>query len=95
MHPIRDVPEITDVEQTVVGRSVVAAQPGAVHAKPHVQFLNGHVVDRHVVSALEKCGIDREKRCQTLRRNAACEKRRVFLCDTDVEITRWVRLGEM
>ena len=75
--------------------SVVAAQSGAVHAKSDIQFLNGHVVNGHVVSALEKCGIDRQKRRQSLRRDPACEKCRVFLRNPDIEITRRMRLREM
>ncbi len=95
MNPIRDVTQITDIEQTVVRRPVVAAQTGAVHAKPDVKFLNGHVVNGHVVGALEKCGIDREKWRQPLRRNATREKRRVFFRDPYVEVARRMRLGEM
>ena len=36
MHPVWDVPQIPDVEQAMMGRAVVAAQAGPVHAKTHV-----------------------------------------------------------
>ena len=95
VHPIRNVPQITDVEQAVMRRSVVTAQSGAVHAEPDVQFLNGHVVNGHVVSALEKCGVDREKRRQSLRRDATGEKRRVFFRNSDIKVARRMRFREM
>ena len=36
MQPIRDVTQIADVEQAVMGRAIVAAQPGPVHAQRDV-----------------------------------------------------------
>jgi hypothetical protein len=87
--------QVTDVEQTMVRRTVVAAQSSAVHAQLHVQVLNGDIVDRHVVGALEKSGINREERLQTLCRQAAGKKRGVFFCDTHIEIATRMRLLKM
>ena len=36
MHPVWDVPEITDIEQTVMSGPIVPTQSGAVHAKRDV-----------------------------------------------------------
>ena len=36
VHPIRDVAQITDIEQSMVCWAVIAAQSGAVHAEPDV-----------------------------------------------------------
>src|SRR5581483_5845760 len=90
-----NVPEISDVEQTVMGWAVIAAQPGAIHAKANVQFLNRHVVDRHVVSALKKGGVNRKERSHPLRRQPAGKQGRMFLRDSDVEITVRMRFLKM
>ena len=40
---------VADIEKTVVGRSVVAAESGAVHAKTHRQILDADVVHADAV----------------------------------------------
>ena len=52
-------------------------------------------MDRHVVRTLEKSGVNREERLQTLCSQAARKKRRVFFGDADIEITARVRLRKM
>src|SRR5438067_10943893 len=86
MHPVWDVPQITNIEQTMVRWSVVAAQSRAIHAKCDIQFLNAHVVNGHVVSALEKCRVNREKRLQSLRRQTTGEERGVFFRNANGEV---------
>ena len=44
------------------------------------------VVNRHVVGALQKGGVNREERFQSLRGQPAGKKRGVFLGDADIEI---------
>src|SRR5438067_5806478 len=91
MHPVWDVPQITNIEQTMVRWSVVAAQSRAIHAKCDIQFLNAHVVNGHVVSALEKCRVNREKRLQSLRRQTTGEERGVFFRNANVEVAVGMR----
>ena len=52
-------------------------------------------MNRHVVGALEKRGINRKERLQTLRRQPAGEKRGVLFGDADVEIAAGMGFGEM
>ena len=95
MDDVRDVAEVADVEETVMRRAVVAAQAAAIHAERDVQILQRDVVDDHVVGALHEGGVDREKRLEALRREAAGEERGVLLGDADVEISVGMRLGKM
>src|SRR6266404_444709 len=95
MDPIRDMTQITDIEQAMVGRAIVATQTGAIHAQTNVEFLNRHVVNRHVVSALEERGVDRQKRFQALRGESTSEERGMFFGDSDIEIPIGMSFGEM
>ena len=52
-------------------------------------------MNRHVVGALEKRGIDRKKRRHPLRRQPAGKKRGVLFGDADVEVAGRMRLGKM
>src|SRR4029077_6162943 len=49
----------------------------------------------HVVGALEKGGVNREKRLKPLRGKAAGKKRGVLLCDADIEVATRMRLLKM
>ena len=69
-----------------MGRAIVAAQPGAIHAKRDVEVLQRDVMNDHVVSALHEGRVDRQKRLQSLRRQTAGEERGVFLRDPDIEV---------
>ena len=71
----------------VVGRAVVSAQAGAIHAERDVQVLQRDVVDDHVVGALHEGRVDRQERLQSLRREPAGEERGVFLGNPDVVVT--------
>ena len=79
--------EVADVEQTVVSRAIVAAEPGAIHTKRDVEVLQRDIVNDHVVGALHKGRVNREERLQSLGRETAGEERRVFFRDSDVEVT--------
>ena len=92
---VRDVPEVADVEKAVVGRAVVAAQSGAVHAEGDIEVLQRHVVDDHVIGALHESRIDGQERLEPLHGEAAGEKRGVFLGDADVEILVGMFRGKM
>ena len=49
------------------------------------------VVDRHVVGALEKSRVNREKRLQSLRRQPTGKERGVFFRDADIEVAVGMR----
>ena len=83
---VRDVAEVADVEEAVVGGAVVAAEAAAVHAEADREVLQRDVMNDHVVGALHEGGVDREERLQPLGGEAAGEERGVFLGDADVEV---------
>ena len=91
---VRDVAQVADVEQAVVRRAVVAAETGAVHAQAHVEVLERHVVNDHVVGALHERRVDRQKRLHPLDGQTAGEKRGVFLGDADIVVFLWMPLLE-
>ena len=83
-----------DVKKPVMGRAVVAGEPGPVHAERHVEVLQGQVVDDHVVGPLHERAVDREKRLHPPHGEAAREDRRVFLGDAHVKKAIRVPLGK-
>ena len=82
----RDVAEESDIEEAVVGRSVIAGEAAAVHAKPNGKPLQCHVMDDHVIGALHEGRVNRKERAEALGGEAAGKKRGVFLGDADIEI---------
>ena len=87
VHDVWHVPEIADIEQTMMRRTIVAAQTSAIHAKRDIQILQRDVVNDHVVGALHERRVNCQKRFQALRRQAAGEKRGMFFGNADIEIT--------
>ncbi len=81
---VRDMPEVADVEEPVMGRAVVAAQASAIHAERDVQVLQRDIVNDHVVGALHEGRVDGEKRLQPLGRETAGKESGVFFSDPDV-----------
>ena len=51
---VRDVAQVADVEEAVVGGAVVAAEAAAVHAERDVEILQRDVMDDHVIGALHE-----------------------------------------
>ena len=82
---VRHIAQERKVEEPVVGRPVVGREAGAVQTEDHRQLLQADVVHDLVVGALEKRGIDRDHRPQSLRREAGGEQRGMFLRDADIE----------
>ena len=78
--------EVGDVEDAVVGRAVVADEPGAVHREDDVQLLQADVVDDLVEGALQEGRVDRADRLGALEREAGGEQDRVLLGDADVVV---------
>src|SRR5438094_10475845 len=54
VHAIRDVPQVTAVEQAMVRRAVVAGYSSAAPRGTHVPSFRGHVLNRSVVAWLAR-----------------------------------------
>ena len=91
---VRQAAQVGDVERAVVGRAVVADEPGAVHAEHDRQALQADVVDDLVVGALQEGRVDRRDRARALEREAGGEQHRLLLGDADVEVALGQRLLE-
>jgi hypothetical protein len=57
--------QITQIELSVMGGSILTDQTAPVHSEDHGNFLKGHIVDDLVERALEKGGIDGHHRFKT------------------------------
>ena len=91
-HDVRQAAQVGDVEGAVVGRTVVADEPGAVHREDDVELLQADVVDDLVVGALQEGRVDRDDRLDALEREPAGEQHRLLLGDADVEVALGHRL---
>ena len=89
-----NVPEIADVEESVVSRAVVTRKAAAVHAKTDREVLQGHVMKDHVIGALHEGRVDREERTESLRGVATGKEGGVLLGNADVEVALWDFLFE-
>ncbi len=69
-----------------MGGAVVAAEATAVHEHAHRQFLDGHVMNDHVIGALHEGGVDRQEGLESLRGETTGKERRMFLRNADVKI---------
>ena len=83
---VRERAEVGDVEDAVVGRSVVADEPGAVHREDDVELLQADVVDDLVEGALQEGRVDRAYRLGALQGQPGGEQDRVLLGDADVVV---------
>ena len=91
-HDVRQAAQVGDVEGAVVGRAVVADEPGAVHREHDVELLQADVVDDLVVGALQEGRVDRDDRLDALEREPGGEQHRLLLGDADVEVALGHRL---
>ena len=82
----RQAAQVGDVEQPVVGRTVVGAQAGAVHAEDHRQVLETDIVMDAVIGPLEEGAVNGHHRMETHGRHAGGKDDRVFFSDADVVI---------
>ena len=92
---VRKAAEVGDVVGAVMGRAVVADQPGAVHREGDVELLQADVVDDLVVGALEEGRVDRADRLRALDRKPRGQQHRVLLGDADVVVLVGDLLGEL
>ena len=58
------------IKAAVVGLPVGSHQARPVHAQDHMELLQGHVVDQHVIASLQKGGVHGKDRQQTPGRHA-------------------------
>ena len=80
----RDRAEIRDVEDTVVGGTVVTDQAATVDRKDHRQLLNCDVVDDWVKRSLKKRRVDRTDRSHSGDGHAAGKDHGMLFSDADV-----------
>ena len=83
-HP-RHGAEIVHVKNAVVGLPVAAYKPGPVHGKDHMELLQGHVMDQHVVAALQEAGIHGKNRHRALLCHSGSHCGGVAFRDTRIE----------
>ena len=62
VNEVRYVPQIPDIEKSVMRWTIVSTQSGAIHAKRDVQVLERNVVNDHVVGSLHDGRVNRQKR---------------------------------
>ena len=82
----RQAAQVRDVEEPVVGRTVVGAQARAIHAEDHGQVLQADVVVDTVVSPLQEGAVNGHHRMKTHGRHASGENHGVFFSDADVVV---------
>ena len=87
--------EVGDVEESVVGWTVVAGEARAVHAESDIEVLESDVVDNHIVGPLHKGAVDGKKWLHAARSHAAREEGGVFLGDPDIVASVGMPFGEM
>ena len=76
--------QVGDIEESVVGRSVVARETCAIHAKRDIEILQSDVMDNHVVGSLHECAVNREKGLHSLRRHSRRKDGGMFLRDAHI-----------
>ena len=82
----RQAAQVGDVEQPVVGRTVVGAQAGTVHTEDHRQVLETDIVMDAVIGPLEEGAVNGHHRMEAHGRHAGREDDRVLFSNADVVI---------
>ena len=59
-HEVGDGAHIAEIKTALVGRAIAADQAGPVDREQHRQLLQRDVVNKLVIAALQKCGINRD-----------------------------------
>src|SRR5262249_20216220 len=86
MDHVRDMSQIADIKETMVGWPVIAGKPRSIHAKRNIQILQRNIMYEHVVGPLHEGRINGQKRLKSLGCKSAREQRRVLFSDADIEI---------
>ena len=69
----------------MVRLAIPADKAGAVYGKYDMQSEHGNILQQHVISALQECGIDRNNGDHSLLGKAARHRDGVSLCNADIE----------
>ena len=72
----------------MVGLAVLPHQPGPVHRQHHMELLKRHVVEQHIVAALEEGGVHCKDRAHPLLGHARCHGHRMALGNAHVKKAR-------
>ena len=82
---IGDRPQVSEIEQSMVGSTVIAYDPGAVDAEDHMQVLQCYIMHDIVVRPLEEGRVDIAIGQHARFRQSGAESDGVPFGDTDVE----------
>lgn len=77
--------QIIHVEHAVVRLAIPADKAGAVYGKYDMQSEHGNILQQHVISALQECGVNRDNGDHSLLGKAARHGDGVSLCNADIE----------
>src|SRR5713226_750360 len=75
---------VSEIEYTVMRRSIGTHQTSSVEGEDHMQILDADIVQDLIVAALQEGGIDRHDRCPTLGRHSCRKGHRMLLGNTDI-----------
>ena len=79
----------------MVGLAVGAHQPRPVHAQHHMEMIQRHIVQQHIISPLQKAGIHRKHRHHALLGHTGAHGHRMALGDPHVEKAPGQRSGKI
>ena len=83
------------VRPSQIEMAVEAGKPGAVNAEHGVQAFQRHVMDEHVVAALQERGVDRKNRYHALRGKPGAHRHAVTLRNCHVKEAFRERFGKV
>ena len=79
----------------MVGLAVGAHQPRPVHAQHHMEMIQRHIVQQHIISPLQKAGIHRKHRHHALLGHTGAHGHRMALGNPHVEKAPGQRSGKI
>ena len=79
-HP-RHLGQVHGVKAAMVGLAVGSHQPRPVHAQHHMEMIQRHIVQQHIISPLQKAGIHRKHRHHALLGHTGAHGHRMALGD--------------
>ena len=83
-HP-RDRGEIRHIKQTVVGLAVFSHQSSTVYAEDHMEAKDRHIVEQHIIPALQKRGVHGKDRQTSLLGHSSRHRHGVPLRNPHIE----------
>ncbi len=92
---VRNMPEIGDIENTMMGGTVLPHEAAAIHGEDNGKILKTDVMNDLVIGPLEKCRIDGNDRTGPLGCHSACECHGMLLGDPDIDKSFRIELSEV